>query len=513
MKKSLYLIWFVCAIVCSPTAHADDRVMQFVIDPLNPDRAWMLSENNLQYNSSLKADGKWKVRFDRSTFVRLTGIQPGPGYKHKKMQASKTKVGHLYLLIENTDARGGDKKMYIFATTDYGESWKFTVMGKKTTSAPPKVARKKIDDAGTVDLDALGAEPEATVSKKGGGGHSMAAATNGPIFKILFDLILDFRPHISQLSFDNYHSFVLADVFPRPELHFMFDVNPAPRFYELDYQATPSLTIRGGKIFIPFDEMDPHNSFGGRFNTSLVAQPGGAAFLPDIWADYGLGLRIQLADSKELSAVADLYVTNGFGYGGTDPLGHSSYYPSFSTPTSVPPNSNDSNTTEKAFGMRLHANIMGTLGVGVSAYTNRYTPDFTDTGRILMLGLDSQLRFATGTDFSMGYVYTSVGLVGVTPGSGEPTSFLRGGLYVNASQKLSDRWKLTLAFGMTQNDNRVSQPTDEELLGFRLEYNIMLMKFFLEYYHDLDNPNGATPYFGPGKANFDYYALRAVVMF
>ena len=132
-----------------------------------------------------------------------------------------------------------------------------------------------------------------------------------------------------------------------------------------------------------------------------------------------------------------------------------------------------------------------------------------------MLGLDGQLRLGSGTEFSMGYVYMSVGLVGLTSGSGEPANFLRGGLYLTAGQKLSDKWKLTLAAGLTQDDNRVSQASDEELVGFRLEYNLMLMKFFLEYYHDLDNPNGST-LFPPGatpKANFDYYALRAVVMF
>ena len=363
MKKSLFPIWLICAIACSSIVRADDRVMQFIIDPLNSDHAWMLSENNLQFNMSLKAEGKWKIIFDRSTFKRVTGMDVGLGYKHKKMQASKTKIGALYLLVENTDSVGADKKTYIFATTDYGQTWKFTVMGRPAAAAP-KVVRKKIEnDSGAVDLDALNSDSGG--DKKGvGESHAVSAAASGPVFKILFDLLLDYRPGISPLMFDNYHSFVLADVFPRPDLHFMFEVNPAPRFYELDYQATSRLTIRGGRIFIPFDELDPHNSFGGRYNTSLVAQPGGAAFLPDIWADYGLGLKYQIADSKELSLVTDFYVTNGFGSGGTDPYPGSSvkYYPSFSNILGAP--GSPSTTNDKAFGARLHANILGTLGVG-----------------------------------------------------------------------------------------------------------------------------------------------------
>jgi hypothetical protein len=263
--------------------------------------------------------------------------------------------------------------------------------------------------------------------------------------------------------------------------------------------VSPRLTVRGGRIFIPFDEMDPHNTFGGRYNNSLLNQPGAPAFLPDLWTDLGIGIKYQLVDSKDLNLVSHFYLVNGFQEGGTDPSTDPSVpnvgskYPNFSLAP------NPDNNTDKAVGARLHADLFGTVGLGMSLYTCRYTKDSEPEGRIIMIGFDGQLRITSGTSLNAGYVYMKVSL------PGESQGFLRGGLYVDLNQRLADRWKFTLRGGTSQNDNRVTQISDQELIGMRLVYDLGLFKFSFEYYHDLQKVDQ--------KMNYDYTALRAVVLF
>src|SRR4051812_17106302 len=102
--------WFFLAAIFFSTviAHAQvspdgDRVLQFLVDPLNPDQAWMLTHDNLQLNDGLKTGGKWQIRFNRDIFKKVTDRNLNERYRHRKIQSSKSKPGALYLLVENGD--------------------------------------------------------------------------------------------------------------------------------------------------------------------------------------------------------------------------------------------------------------------------------------------------------------------------------------------------------------------------------------------------------------------------
>ena len=153
-------------------------------------------------------------------------------------------------------------------------------------------------------------------------GHGPHGGGFPPSFKVYFDLLLTYRPGVTPITFDNFHTLLLADFIPRPDFQFSFEINPTPRYFELDYKPSQRLTLRAGRIWIPFDDMGPHNYFGGHINTSRLAQPNATSyFLPDIWADLGVGVKYDLYESSKINLTGDFYIVNGFGAGGTDPTG------------------------------------------------------------------------------------------------------------------------------------------------------------------------------------------------
>jgi hypothetical protein len=160
---------------------------------------------------------------------------------------------------------------------------------------------------------------------------------------------------------------MILEIAPDPKFYFGFEVSQNPRFYELDYQLTKRLTIRAGRIYIPFDDLSPHSYFGGRANVTRLSQPGtGSAFLPDLWTDLGVGIKFAFVQSKDTNLELNAYVVNGFGEG-TSP-GTDAVYPDFSTT-----NLQDNNSA-KSVGARLQLSLLGeTLVVGTSGYYGRYS--------------------------------------------------------------------------------------------------------------------------------------------
>lgn len=313
-----------------------------------------------------------------------------------------------------------------------------------------------------------------------------------PIFKFLFDLVFAIRPGANPWTFDNYHTLALVDIIPRQGFHFSFELNPTPRYYELDVDITDRLRIRAGRIWIPFDDMNPHNSFGGYINTSLLRPAGTVAFLPDIWADLGVGARFQILDTKDLSALAHLYVVNGFGAGGADPTGAATSYPDFAALPS--PDAN----TDKAIGGRVQMGFLQRmLSVGASFYTGRYTPDTEGSSRILMLGLDAQVRPLSRLEARAGYTFGSVGL----PAGG---SFNRAGFYAEGKYKLLENWFASIRLGLLQGDNRVTDANDQNLVGGRAGYEADWYQLSVQYMRDLKDV--------AGKRSKEFTVLRFLVM-
>lgn len=351
---------------------------------------------------------------------------------------------------------------------------------KKTRKPRKRKARKRRSSSREEAVD---------LSKLGGYSKTHAKAENSqPNFKMIFDLLLALRQGVHPLSFDNYHTLFLVEFIPMPGLEFGFEVSTSPRYFELKYDLTSNLKIRLGKIWIPFDQMDPHNQFGGWMNTSELLPSNGEAFLPDIWADLGVGFQYNPIDTRALSLVVDGYVVNGFQGGKTDPLGGSNDYPDFSTTTAP------DNNTDKAFGGRGHLTFFRRLGIGASFYTGLFTDEEADTGRITMIGLDSQFRLED-TSLKAGYVGMNVTLP-------EParTGFIRGGLYGEIAYRFNPKWQAKLRGGVVQNDNRVTDVTDRTLIGATVIYGMGPFLLSAEHFRDLNKV--------AGKVGYTFYAGR-----
>lgn len=322
-----------------------------------------------------------------------------------------------------------------------------------------------------------------------------------PGFKFFFDFMLVNRPGIHPLTFDSYHQIAMVEYSPSSDLQFGFEIpltGTGLRYFEVDYKLTQKLQLRLGKIWIPFDDMAPHNIFGGRVNVSKLSLNSADPFLPDLWTDLGVGLKYQITDTENLSAVSHLYVVNGFRDGGTDPTAVSSIYPNFgSTPIA------SDNNGDKAIGGRVHAKFLKKFGLGGSVYRGRWSSPGNDPAKIFMTGIDFQFRPITTNEIRFGYIRMSVGL----PAPG--TNFVRGGIYVEDGQRFGDRnqYKLLVRGGKVQHDSRlVNGLNDMTIVGGAFLWQPALVQWSIEHNRDLQRKTAS-------KTNVSFTALRAVFAF
>lgn len=378
-----------------------------------------------------------------------------------------------------------------------------------------------------VDLDALSAPsaptpsamaPSATASVSKGGLSPHSTGSILPNFKFYFDFLLKSWKGTgtgADLTFDSYHQRVLVEFTPNPDLMFQADISSwagqSPKYYEVDYMLSKGIQLRWGRIWIPFDDMAPHSIFGGRLNTSKFFQGNETAFLPDIWADMGMGLKFTLADSSAFSSDLNLYVVNGFQDDGTSPVageGTDVTYPVFSGTSGA---STDNNNA-KALGARWHSLMGRRFGLGASVYRDTYTSAAVTTPKnLLMLGLDIQLRPTSTTEIRVGYTTMKIDIGANTKASvpviPAKNSFNRSATYVELGQRFGtdDRWKFLLRAGSSQNDNRVVDVSDKSIIGATLLKTFGSVEGQLTYSRDLHQV--------PVKIAYNYGAFRLVTAF
>ena len=455
------------------------RVVQWAVDPFDADKGWALSSESLQFNSGLKTAQQWSVKFTRRTYVRLRKTEPNE-LEFLKILPSKKKRGNLFLMLGSEAGRS-----QIFFTADYGETWSY--LGTRDRSSK-EGGSSGSGPAGPTNLSALnspGDSPAAAVST-----GPVGTPTNGAQFKIYFDFLLHNRPGISRLTFDNYHSFVLVDYIPKPGNQFSFELSPTPRYYQLDYDISNRLGFYIGRILMPFDDMNPHNRFGGYLNNSKSAQPNAPAFLPDIWADLGLGIRYKLLEVSNLSVLAHLYVVNGFQQGGVDPVTAGAAYPNFGA-LPAPDNNGD-----KAIGVRFQTDFFQMMTFIFSLQTGSWTSSPAPSSRLNIIGAHARFRPNAKTQIKVGYVYFTVEL----PAGSTLASFQRGGMYGELRRRFGQFWYAAAEAGILQTDDRVDDPGDQTVVGGRVGYQTGMFDLSFQYRHDLRN--------SPGKLNRDFTAAR-----
>ena len=374
-----------------------------------------------------------------------------------------------------------------------------------------------------VNLDALTtpsrpAEPARTAtsaSYASGGMSPHGGTTSGvlPNLKFYFDFVLrSWKGNTgeSDFGFDSYHQRLMVEFTPTPELMFQGELLDK-KYFETDYMLTPRLQVRWGKIWIPFDDMSPHSMFGGRINTTDFRQTGESAFLPDIWADLGIGFKYLLSDSLNFQSELHFYVVNGFRQAASgSPIqaeqNAATPYPSFEGITGVAGDNNNA----KALGARWHAVMGRRFGLGASVYKDTYTDKAysSQEGKkalgILIAGVDAQLRPTTTTEIRAGYVTMKADL---DPDLSNKASFTRGGTYVELGQRFGteDRWKFLIRAGASQNDNRVVDVSDKTIVGTTILKNFGSVEAQVNYYRDLHQV--------PQKTAYNYGEFRLVTAF
>ncbi len=384
------------------------------------------------------------------------------------------------------------------------------------TAAPARPRPSRSSEA-EVDLSSLDDSPSSSTSSSGSSGRSFHsssadAAAGGslhPNFKFYFDFMFRTRTPTTGTtpknnSFDSFHQIFMVEYTPTPEFTFMAEVRADPRFYEVAYQVSPRVQVRWGRIWIPLDDLSPHNIFGGRVNTSMLAYDSSLLLLPDLWADLGVALKYRVMDSPTHSMDFHAYAVNGFRQR-NDPLGLASRYPDF---TSVGGgNGLGDNNSQKDFGGRLQYKYKQSFGLGVSYYKGTYTDKNLPAGitepktlGLSILGGDIQFRPTNMTEFRAGYVTMNVDL---EPTLTKPTA-KRGGTYLELGQKFgSDRtWKALIRAGQVQADDRASTVGDLSLVGITLLKMVGPLQFSVEYNKDSKQ--------APGKTNMTYGAFRIV---
>lgn len=290
-----------------------------------------------------------------------------------------------------------------------------------------------------------------------------------PHFSIYFDLLLADQPGKANFSFLNFHPLLFFEIMPNADIQFAFEVRSDPRYFELDYQITPAVQLRAGKIWIPFDDMNPHNIYGGRIDVNRL-RLGGDYFLPDIWTDLGVGTKITLSDSSAVASEMYLYAVNGFPQaGGT-----------------VTPNFQDQsvtsmdNNSDKGVGGRLHVLFERVLGFGLSAYKCRWSSEtaLADVPLgLAMLGIDMQLRLG---DFSF-----KLGGTGMWVQNSILSAYARHGTYVELSQRIANIWRVYLRAGHLDTDDRSTDINDVVIVGGGVAYKPGVIQLSLDYQHDI----------------------------
>lgn len=531
MLSTALVVRFVFATFLSFAWAKESEIVQILKDPKNPAAAWALSKTELRYSEDPRG-GRWETRFDVVDLKKLIN-RSEVDVEFLRVAPATSERGALFLVAE-TSGGGKPKQHFTVVGRNAGQNWKMFSTAKPAArhtaqenappaaapptptksvasplpsrpavpsrpSSPPTSSSAPVSTGGSVDLASLDSGTSAANASSASVSSAPSAGGLGiPEFKFMFDFWLYHRPSIAPLTFSNIHTLAMVDIFPVPELQFSFELSPTPRWYQLSYQLTPKWELRAGRIWIPFDLIGPqfpHNIFGGFVNVSQFRQPGGTAFLPDIWTDLGVALKYQLADTAKLNWSLQMYVVNGFQDGGNDPAAQvGTKYPNFESAAAI------DNNSDKSFGFRSHMLFQNRLGVGVSGYMGRYT-DASDEGkRVLMLGLDAQMKFGFGFDVKAGYAFMSVGLV--TPST--TPSFRRGGLYVEGTQRVHRTWKLFARAGTVQNDSRVIGVDDVTMFGGGIIYTLGYLQLTVMYQHDLNTV--------AAKTSYDFMATRAAIM-
>lgn len=142
-------------------------------------------------------------------------------------------------------------------------------------------------------------EDKAMLAAAGAGGESPFG------IKLFVDLLVDHSIGEDKFEFRPNHTYVFVQASVYDDLQFMIHASDDPIFWELSYNLTGSITLRAGKLLVPFGTNNFHHIIGGRVDEF-------SRYLPETWGDYGLSITHLIVDEELFNLEYTLYGVNGF---------------------------------------------------------------------------------------------------------------------------------------------------------------------------------------------------------
>jgi hypothetical protein len=155
-------------------------------------------------------------------------------------------------------------------------------------------------------------------------------------------------------SFSKNHSYLMLHASPTDKISVGFDVQFS-HFYEIEYFPVSNLSLKVGKIFLPFGDYHYHPVYGGK-----VFSVDNDLF-PNWFTDFGMAMGHRLLDSDYVSLNYDLFVSNGFRDSSNGDLNMNAI--GFSS----------DNNSEKAVGGRMRSTWFGRYNVTASGMYDRWS--------------------------------------------------------------------------------------------------------------------------------------------
>lgn len=225
------------------------------------------------------------------------------------------------------------------------------VAGSEDTTAVEVDSSEEETEEELVDFEEEEAEldrqSQQMIAAAGGGG----GGTSG--FKIFVDMLLDYRVGQETVTFRPNHTYILVQAELKDTGSVTVHVSDAPAYWELTWNVTPTLSVKGGKILVPFGTNDFHHLIGGRVDEQ-------SHFLPQTWGDYGIALNHLLYDGDNFNIEYDAWVVNGF-EGVDEPL--------------IADGNETDNNFAKGIGTRVKLGLLGNIVVTGSAYFDMWDAD------------------------------------------------------------------------------------------------------------------------------------------
>lgn len=353
-----------------------------------------------------------------------------------------------------------------------------------------------------VDLDTLPSETAKPVAETG---HPDLSTFDGLKIHLYIDFILEMRmdqiyrglsgsteviSSKNSLSFGQNHLGLIGMMEYKEMMKLSLDF--ALDFYELQYNFSPYMNIRVGKIFIPFGQSDYHHIYGG-----LVDET--ASFLRKFWCDYGVAFHSKIISSLQ----GDIFVGNGFPV-----YGNTVFF-------SQPPTPRDNNMM-KSVALRLKWRPIQQVFLIANGYYDAYSDQNDLRDFIFMYGLDvgfeaRKFHLKTGAAVAELFDHKTTPLDGFLFAS----KWYRWAWYSEARYNFTRMLSLQLRAGSMDTDNRTQSPTDQMNLNTTFFVRPGPFEISLSYFYNIqtygNTPTRSVNTVGSLKSDYQWILLKVLL--